>query len=725
MASLTNAEISFLNYCDGKKYNLSTFSKSFYYEYDLDYKKAVEKLLSLGYLTFASPSKSLESYTNEQLKRFLKQRSLPVSGTKNVLIKRITDNFSEEELGIYFNEKVFKLTDSAITLIDEYFKKQFDESKELIIELIDVVRKSFYGKAYNLIGNGKSDPNNPNALPYDYDSVKKDIDAINEYLKLTNRNSNDDFASCIYTTMFHSYTKSDILLKMGFFVTDEMLQKDSTAIITIKTLREFSETNIPKYRISSCGDSRVCPTCRAMDGKVFEVAKANIGVNAPPFCDECRCTILPIFTEREFNTPYNKVNWKEVDERMKQHSKPKKTQEDKKMFISTVIAGDYKGREVKTTWGGVAYINAKGGERILIDSSTVKSYEVLEIDDKKSFSSGVARGLVGGAVLGSVGVLAGVNSAKSLQNAKIKIQFKNGKCSLLYVDKPVYEFIINKCFNLDTEEDTPATYQPQQTSYIPTHSSNKFCTNCGTPIVENGKFCSSCGASTNNIAKPQPKSAPIPTTSLYLDNVGENKEELIQALHTATELTLAESHKIVENAPGLILYGVQMPKAEEIKRTLEEHGAKVLFMDNADALSARYKEKETVQEPEQTVNETVTKQQVKNVAEIRDEKALEIQEAKTKIQVENEPKPLPKPLPEEYTKASKKIKTSFIILSAVALALSALFNIAFYDAEYGFSFAVIMTILIAGILFIPFAVIAVIARRKEIKEIRKYKKEQK
>lgn len=122
------------------------------------------------------------------------------------------------------------------------------------------------------------------------------------------------------------------------------------------------------------------------------------------------------------------------------------------MDISIVISGDYQGREIKAAWGGKVYINSKGGEKIMIDSSTVNSYEILEIDDKKSFSSGVARGIVGGAVFGGVGALAGVNSAKTMKTAKIKILFKDGKCSLLKVNKVFYDAIINNLFNLDPKD---------------------------------------------------------------------------------------------------------------------------------------------------------------------------------------------------------------------------------------------------------------------------------
>ena len=34
-----------------------------------------------------------------------------------------------------------------------------------------------------------------------------------------------------------------------------------------------------------------------MDGKVFDLKKYEIGVTAPPFCEDCRCTIMPYFDD--------------------------------------------------------------------------------------------------------------------------------------------------------------------------------------------------------------------------------------------------------------------------------------------------------------------------------------------------------------------------------------------------------------------------------------------
>jgi hypothetical protein len=77
---------------------------------------------------------------------------------------------------------------------------------------------------------------------------------------------------------------------------------------------------------------------------------------------------------------------------------------------------------------------------------TVESYELITDEHRKSAKSGIARGLVGGALLGPVGMLAGGMSAKSKGIYQVAIQFKDGKRSLLEVDDKIYKAIIQACF---------------------------------------------------------------------------------------------------------------------------------------------------------------------------------------------------------------------------------------------------------------------------------------
>lgn len=110
-----------------------------------------------------------------------------------------------------------------------------------------------------------------------------------------------------------------------------------------------------------------------------------------------------------------------------------------------VIAGDYVGKQVKSTLG-MAYLVLGLSKTYNLNKITIENYELITDDHRKSAASGVARGLVGGALLGPVGILAGGLSAKNKGIYQIAIQFKDGKRSLLEVDDKIYKALIASCF---------------------------------------------------------------------------------------------------------------------------------------------------------------------------------------------------------------------------------------------------------------------------------------
>ena len=72
-------------------------------------------------------------------------------------------------------------------------------------------------------------------------------------------------------------------------------------------------------------------------------------------------------------------------------------------------------------------------------------YEIVNEESRKSASSAVGRGLVGGLLLGSVGLLAGL-SAKNKGIHTLAIQFKDGKKSLVEMDDKIYKELLKKLF---------------------------------------------------------------------------------------------------------------------------------------------------------------------------------------------------------------------------------------------------------------------------------------
>jgi len=104
-----------------------------------------------------------------------------------------------------------------------------------------------------------------------------------------------------------------------------------------------------------------------------------------------------------------------------------------------VLAGDYKDCYVEE-WCGYLRIVTYGWhneEKVRINKDTVESYEELNEERKRSAGNVAARGLVGAALLGPVGLAAGVLSSRKKGTHQIAFQFKDGKKSLVEVDDKI------------------------------------------------------------------------------------------------------------------------------------------------------------------------------------------------------------------------------------------------------------------------------------------------
>lgn len=106
---------------------------------------------------------------------------------------------------------------------------------------------------------------------------------------------------------------------------------------------------------------------------------------------------------------------------------------------NTVIAGDYKDCHVREMIGSIEIVTNSWSSEVVkkINKDTVESFEVLSEERKRSAGNVAARGLVGAALLGPVGLAAGVLSSRKKGTHQIAIQFKDGKKSLVEVDDKI------------------------------------------------------------------------------------------------------------------------------------------------------------------------------------------------------------------------------------------------------------------------------------------------
>ncbi|MDQ4678556.1 minor capsid protein, partial [Stenotrophomonas maltophilia group sp. RNC7] len=81
-----------------------------------------------------------------------------------------------------------------------------------------------------------------------------------------------------------------------------LLHTESAFISEQATLQGYTEEGVEKYQILATLDHKTSDICQKQDNKVYDVGKAVVGVNYPPFHQFCRTTTVPKFDDEEITT---------------------------------------------------------------------------------------------------------------------------------------------------------------------------------------------------------------------------------------------------------------------------------------------------------------------------------------------------------------------------------------------------------------------------------------
>ena len=76
-----------------------------------------------------------------------------------------------------------------------------------------------------------------------------------------------------------------------------LVRTELTHIQTVAAAKRYEDYGLNRYEIlgnddDSCGNHSV--NCHEMDGQTFLYSEMNVGVNAPPFHPNCKCSIIPV-----------------------------------------------------------------------------------------------------------------------------------------------------------------------------------------------------------------------------------------------------------------------------------------------------------------------------------------------------------------------------------------------------------------------------------------------
>lgn len=87
-------------------------------------------------------------------------------------------------------------------------------------------------------------------------------------------------------------------LNVSYSNAQRLIRTEINYISNKGSLQAYKDTGIvEKYRYLATLDSRTSDICRELDGEVFEIKEAKIGVNLPPLHPYCRSTTVPHFDD--------------------------------------------------------------------------------------------------------------------------------------------------------------------------------------------------------------------------------------------------------------------------------------------------------------------------------------------------------------------------------------------------------------------------------------------
>lgn len=180
-------------------------------------------------------------------------------------------------------------------LLNLFTKNKSNENK--LKNIVDMIKSGTSDSKIAKLVATSSKSGNPLSIPYTVDAALTDISSIQHYMNMYNPDDSG-IANIVALHLYHVPYKKipDIVSEAGYVpTTKDQLTFMGTFCTTQNCLKEFRETGIPKYEVSTCGDQRTCKICAKHNGKKYFVSKAEVGKNIPPFCSKCRCIILPVF----------------------------------------------------------------------------------------------------------------------------------------------------------------------------------------------------------------------------------------------------------------------------------------------------------------------------------------------------------------------------------------------------------------------------------------------
>ena len=297
--NIKNEEIEILKKLNG--YSIEYEIPQYWTDYVGDVDLFIKNVIGSNLLRISTPKDDLISLKVKELKVLLDKKSLDTKGKKDNLIERVADNYTNEELKYIIEwRKRYILTEKGKEIVDSYILNQKQLYNDLIRDVFTLIKELNINDAYIKIANYEKDRVFKRGMGIDWSKEakvginKKEEETYKDLLKFEFNNANLAVVSLAGILLGIDSRKTAKLFKDYLEEDDDLVENIhyiQSIIFSKRQIKEYSELGESKYQIIVAFDKNVCEKCASMDDKVFKCSEAKVGINLPPFCKKCRCTI--------------------------------------------------------------------------------------------------------------------------------------------------------------------------------------------------------------------------------------------------------------------------------------------------------------------------------------------------------------------------------------------------------------------------------------------------
>ena len=268
---------------------------------EVDIPNFINILLNLDLIVIVTYPDSLHLLKNDTLKNILKEMGLKISGNKNELVQRILNNTNSDTIKhLDKYSDCYKVTEKGQKVISSFYERQENSSNFYRNNVINMIEAGDINQAYKAICKHNAEMPVPPGIGVDWNNLyKKGISSshLELYGKQLSSSKNRHITACaIYSDISGEATHIPSVPDAENY--DIAFQ--NKILQAKREQQSYQECGIEKYRFLATLDTRTCPICGELDGKIFPVSNMKTGVNCPPMHSGCRCTTVAVVSEEAF-----------------------------------------------------------------------------------------------------------------------------------------------------------------------------------------------------------------------------------------------------------------------------------------------------------------------------------------------------------------------------------------------------------------------------------------